>query len=72
MKYTTPVPSLFILADAATAGRVGNASAVPSFGNGIDNNGKKIRVFIKFAPGSKTAILNAFGSFGGRSHPQLQ
>jgi hypothetical protein len=66
MKYTTLITSLFILTDAATAGRVGNASTVPSFGNGIGNNGEKIRVFIKFAPGSKTAILNAFGSFGGK------
>ena len=58
--------SLFILADAAAAGRVENATAYPNFFKGeIGDNGDKSRVFIKFVPGGKAAALSALGHVGG-------
>jgi hypothetical protein len=58
--------SLFILADAAAAGRVENNTAYPNFFKGeIGDNGTKSRVFIKFVPGGKAAALSALGHVGG-------
>jgi hypothetical protein len=59
------VTSLIIVADATSAGRVGNATAVPNFNNGGGNKDDKSRVFIKFAPSGKTAALNALGQVRG-------
>ena len=66
MKYDLVFTSLFILADAAAAGRVENATAFPNiFKGGIGDNGDKSRIFVKFVPGSKAAALSALGHVGG-------
>ena len=59
------VTSLIIVADATSAGQVGNATAVPNLNNGGGNKDDKSRVFIKFATGGKMAALNALGQVGG-------
>ncbi len=47
------VTSLFFVANAATARRVGNATAVPNGGDGGDNKDGKSRVLINFTRGGK-------------------